>query len=146
MYEESSAGIKRIVLWLAGILLFLYIPSVLTNRVDIDIFLDKTSYALLLKELIGLSDTIGLLRCRLDKDERRFIEDSILGKVVRIQDILQNVDLKDALQDDLTYLHYWIALAKKEALSELLYKQLLNLEELFVQNFIVKSKSEGLYL
>jgi hypothetical protein len=110
---------------------FLFFTSQLVGTIDFDAWLDRTSYAFLLKELIALSDTIGLLHCRLDKDERRFVEDSILGKVVRVQELVKHTDLQGVSQDDLAYLHYWISLAKGESLPELLHKQVNSLEQLF---------------
>ena len=98
------------------------------QTVNFNELLEKTSYAVLLKELISLSDTIGLLRCRMQKDERRFVEDSILGKAVRVQDLFERTDLADASEDDIEYLFYWISLAKGEALPELLTKYITDLE------------------
>jgi hypothetical protein len=101
------------------------------QSVNFDDLLEKTSYAVLLKELISLSDSIGLLRCRMQKDERRFVEDSILGKAVRVQDLFQRTDLACASEDDIEYLYYWISLAKGEVLPQLLSKYIADLEQVF---------------
>lgn len=99
--------------------------------VNFDELLEKTSYAVLLKELISLSDTIGLLHCRMQKDERRFVEDSILGKVVRVQDLFGRTDLAHLPEDDVEYLLYWISLAKGEVLPQLLSRHIADLERVF---------------
>lgn len=101
------------------------------QKPNFDELLDKTSYAVLLKELISLSDTIGLLRCRMQKDERRFVEDSILGKAVRVQDLFERTDLACASEDDIEYLFYWISLAKGETLPQLLSKYIVGIEQVF---------------
>lgn len=101
------------------------------QTVNFDDLLDKSSYAVLLKELISLSDSIGLLRCRMQKDERRFVEDSILGKAVRVQDLFERTDLACASEDDIEYLYYWISLAKGEVLPQLLSKYITDLEQVF---------------
>lgn len=99
--------------------------------INFDDLLETTSYAVLLKELISLSDTIGLLRCRMQKDERRFVEDSILGKAVRVQDLFERTDFACASEDDIEYLYYWISLAKGEVLPQLLSKYIADLEQVF---------------
>ena len=103
--------------------------------VNFDELLETTSYAVLLKELIGLSDTIGLLRCRrMPKDERRFVEDSVLGKVIRVQDLFERTDFVCMSEDDAEYLLYWILLAKKEVLPELLEKHVSSLAHIFAEH------------
>ena len=108
------------------------------QSVKFDELLEKTSYAILLKELISLSDTIGLLHCRMPKDERRFVEDSILGKAVRVQDLFERTDLACLPEDDVEYLLYWISLAKGEVLPQLLSKYIADLERVFCRTYAKK--------
>lgn len=104
------------------------------TNLNFDEFLDKTEYAVLLKELIGLTDTIGLLSCRMDKSERRFVEDSILGKVVRAEYLLKGIQPALLGEDEREYLEYWVRLAKVEDLPQLVYDQITRLEESFYQS------------
>ena len=113
------------------------------HQINFDAFLEKTSYAVLLKELIGLTDTIGLLRCRMPKDERRFVEDSILGKTVRVRELFKHTDLTLSHEDDIKYLSYWIALAKEEALPELLAKYITDLERVFYKMYLINTDYKG---
>ena len=103
------------------------------SQPDFDILLDKTSYALLLKELISLSDAIGLLKHRMENDERRFVEDSILGKAVRVEHMLTDIDFSDLSEDDVNYLLYWISLAKEERLPQLVSARINYLEDLYMR-------------
>lgn len=113
------------------------------NKVDFDELLEKTSYAQLLKELICMTDTIGLLHHRMDADERRFIEDSILGKMVRISRLLCQVD-KAKLCVDVDYLSYWLELAKSATIPQLLMDEIVLLEEKFKHYFQSCYNEEGL--
>lgn len=90
------------------------------QKLNFDEVLATTPYATLLKELIGLTDTIGLLRHAIKKDEHRFIEDSVLGKVVRAKYLIKHVDFDYILPEDIEYLYYWLQVATNEPLSELL--------------------------
>lgn len=113
------------------------------DGINFDEFLEKTSYAQLLKELICMTDTIGLLHHRMDADERRLIEDSILGKVVRISRLLCQVDkAKDCV--DVDYLHYWLELAKSAHIPQLIIDEIALLEEKFKHYFQNCYKEEGL--
>lgn len=113
------------------------------RAVNFDELLEKTSYAVLLKELIGLSDTIGLLRCRMQKDERRFVEDSILGKAVRVQDLFERTDFACVSEDDIEYLFYWISLARSEVLPQLLSKYIADLESVFSRTCVSGLTMQG---
>jgi hypothetical protein len=113
------------------------------NGVDFDELLEKTSYAQLLKELICMTDAIGLLHHRMDADERRFIEDSILGKMVRISRLLCQIDkAKDCV--DVEYLNYWLELAKSAHIPQLIIDEIALLEEKFKNYFQSCYKEEGL--
>lgn len=113
------------------------------RAVDFDELLEKTSYAQLLKELICMTDTIGLLHHRMDSDERRFIEDSILGKIVRISRLLCQVD-KTKVCVDADYLNYWLELAKSAQIPQLLVDEITILEEKFQSFFQTCYQEEGL--
>jgi hypothetical protein len=113
------------------------------DTINFDELLEKTTDAQLLKELICMTDTIGLLHHRMDADERRFIEDSILGKIVRISRLLCQVD-KAKTCVDVDYLNYWLELAKSAHIPQLLVDEITILEEKFKNFFHSCYKEEGL--
>lgn len=79
-----------------------------------DELLDRTAYAQLLKELIGINDLIGLLKHQIDADERRFIKDCILGKTVRAMHAFALIESGYVSAEDIDYLYYWLDLAMHE--------------------------------
>ena len=103
---------------------------------DFDEILNRTPYASLLKEIICLTDTIGLLRHYVAEDERRFIEDSILGKIVRAQRLMNKIDFVRILPEDIDYLYYWLKVATAEKLPALLTQQIGELKQAL--NFYVQ--------
>ena len=109
--------------------------SVHTIEVDFDELLERTSYAQLLKEIICMTDTIGLLKHQIDKDERRFIEDSILGKMVRVTRLLLDIDVDHVPTEDVNYLHYWLELAQHEELPIELLDEMHALEQRVIEHF-----------
>lgn len=104
------------------------------GSVYFDELLEKTPYAQLLKELICMTDAIGLLHHRMDNDERKLIEDSILGKIVRISRLLSKVD-NESPSIDLDYLNYWIGLAKSAKIPPLLADEIDLLEQKVQDHF-----------
>lgn len=127
-------GILKVKHCVRTALLYIFIMCSICARaqkIDFDELLEKTAYAVLLKELISLSDTIGLLHCRMPKDERRFVEDSILGKVVRVQHVFDQVDMQKLSEDEREYVYYWVKLAQAETLPGLLHRQVTRLEQVF---------------
>lgn len=106
-----------------------YGASVQEQSVAVHALLAKTPYAVLLNEVIGLSDAVGLLRHRMQKDERRLIEDSILGRAVRVRHLLENLDCAELYDEDVAYLLSWLSLARAEKLPLLLAQQIAGLED-----------------
>ncbi len=104
------------------------------NACNFDEILAATPYAALLKELICLTDTIGLLRHKIPVDEHRFIEDSVLGKTLRAKRLIDQVDFERTLQEDIDYLYYWLSVARSEPLSEFLHNQIAELEHALQQH------------
>ncbi len=104
------------------------------NACNFDEILAATPYAALLRELICLTDIIGLLRHKIPEDEHRFIEDSVLGKTLRAQRLIDQVDFERTLQEDIDYLYYWLSVARSEPLSELLQYQMSELERALQQH------------
>lgn len=101
-----------------------------------DVLLEKTNYAQMLKELICMTDSLELLNhAHIDKDEKRFIEDSILGKMVRIRSLLQSIEAQRVPPEDIRYLFYWIDLAKNEETASLIVEQLDVLEQAIQEHF-----------
>lgn len=105
------------------------------TEVNFDELLERTSYAQLLKELICMTDAIGLLKHQMDKDERRFIEDSILGKTVRVIRLLCDIDTDHVPMEDVNYLYYWLELAKHEELPTELFDEMHALEQKVIEHF-----------
>lgn len=101
-----------------------------SDEADFNELLEKTPYAHLLKELICMTDAIALLNHHMDRDERRLIEDSILGKIVRITKLIPQLDNCTAAID-VSYIHYWFKLAKTAALPPLILEELIVLEKQF---------------
>ena len=106
-----------------------------TLEVNFDELLERTSYAQLLKELICMTDAIGLLKHQMDKNERRFIEDSILGKTVRVTRLLFDIDTDHVPMEDVNYLYYWLELAKHEELPIELLDEMHALEQKVIEHF-----------
>ncbi len=106
-----------------------------TVEVNFDELLEKTSYAQLLKELICMTDAIGLLKHQMDKDERRFIEDSILGKTVRVTRLMFDIDADHVPTEDINYLYYWLELAQHEELPTELLDEMYTLEQKVIEHF-----------
>lgn len=124
--------IRRVYIALISMLGITGIMEGWSNEVgEIEVVLDKTPYAILLKELIGLSDSIVLLRRRMEPAERRFVEDSILGNIVRLQHMLQSIAFTEFQDEEIEYLRYWIALAKAEVHPGLMYENMVDLERRF---------------
>ncbi len=109
--------------------------SVHTLEVNFDELLERTLYAQLLKELICMTDSIGLLKHQIDKDERRFIEDSILGKMVRATRLLCTIDADHVPMEDVNYLYYWLEIAKYEELPIELLDEMHALEQRVTEHF-----------
>lgn len=78
--------------------------------IALDEFFTNSSYAQLLKEVIIMADTVGLLDNHIEDDERHFIHDSILGKILRISRLIPHMDPDTEV--DKAYLIYWLDLAK----------------------------------
>ncbi len=120
-------------------IMFIFISSLVisaqTIEVNFDELLERTSYAQLLKELICMTDAVGLLKHKMDKDERRFIEDSILGKMVRVARLLCNIDADHVPDEDVNYLYYWLNIAKYDGLSVELLDEMNLLEQKVVNHF-----------
>jgi hypothetical protein len=107
-----------------------YSCCVAGSETSIEQWLNKTTYAKVLKELMGMSDTIGLLRRRMAKDERRLLEDSVLGKTVRIRHALNGAEELVLSDEEKDYLLYWVLLAKEESAPGLVYEKIADLERL----------------
>lgn len=97
--------------------------------INFDDLLQTTSYAQLLKEVICMADAIGLLNHRIDDDELRFIEDSILGKMTRISRLLTHIKQEEYALVDLSYLTYWFDLAKCAPISPIILDEITLLEQ-----------------
>jgi hypothetical protein len=137
MKSKVQLKLKRLFQIISVCILTCGYSRTIEGQLNFDEILDKTPYASLLKELICLTDTIGLLRHRIKADERRFIEDSVLGKMVRVKQLIKQIDFTDVVQDDIDYLYYWLAVATTETLPELLMQQIDELKcslSLYVQN------------
>ena len=107
------------------IMLFFLYHGISAHEYNFDVLLERTPYAQLLKELMLLTDTIVLLQQKkIDPAEKRFIEDSILGKLVRARQWLEQIDSATILEEDRAYACYWIDLAKKENVPPLLKEEI----------------------
>lgn len=112
---------------------------VASAEINFDELLERTSYAQMLKELICMTDAIGLLKHHMDQDERRFIEDSILGKIVRVTRLLSDVRVHHVSSEDVDYLHYWLELAQQEDLPHELQDEIFMLDQKVMEYFSLKS-------
>lgn len=99
------------------------------SSVIFDDLLQTTPYAQLLKEVICMADAIGLLNHRINDDEHRFIEDSVLGKITRISRLLAGMNYQDCTSVDIAYLEYWFDLAKGATTSPIILQEIATLEQ-----------------
>lgn len=91
---------------------------------EVDELLERTTYAELLNELICLTDSIALLEHpRTDHYDKRFIEDSILGKLVRAHAYLNMLTGQEITAHDIAYAQSWIDLAQRSTSQPFLLQE-----------------------
>ena len=123
-------GHKKIWLFLT-----LYICSGYASTA-IDELLERTHFAQLIGELIGLTDTLALLEHpRTDPYDKRFLEDSILGKLMRARIHLHNVHADSITSEEIMYAQSWIALASQSTKQQFLLEQFAQFEQEFESYF-----------
>lgn len=96
----------------------------LRAALEVDEILERTTYAELLNELICLTDSIALLEHpRTNYYDKRFIEDSILGKLVRAHAYLNMLTEQEMNIHDIAYAQSWIDLAQRSTAQPFLLQE-----------------------
>lgn len=107
--------------------------TTIKTTIKLDEFFTHSSYAQLLKEVIIMADTVGLLDNRLNEDERYFIQDSILGKILRISRLI--VHMEPTMDVDKAYLMYWLDLAKSGNIPSFIADEISSLAHIVNDHF-----------
>lgn len=91
---------------------------------EVDELLERTTYAELLNELICLTDSIALLEHpKTEHYDKRFIEDSILGKLMRAHAYLNKLNDEEVTAHDIAYAQSWIDLAQRSTSQPFLLQE-----------------------
>lgn len=102
----------------------------LRATLNVDELFERTTYAELLNELICLTDSIALLEHpKTDHYDKRFIEDSILGKLVRAHTYLTHLTNVEMTAQDIAYAQSWIDLAQRSTSQPFLLQELARFAE-----------------
>jgi hypothetical protein len=93
-------------------------------NLEVDALLERTTYAELLNELICLTDSVALLEHpKTEYYDKRFIEDSILGKLVRAHAYLNILKNKEVTAHEIAYAQSWIDLAQRSTSQPFLLQE-----------------------
>lgn len=122
----------------ACLIISLITHSISQATIALEELYTNSSYAQLLKEVIIMADTVGLLDNRIDEDERYFIQDSILGKILRISRLIAHMS-PDA-DVDKTYLTYWLDLARYGNVSSFIAHEIATLARVLEDHFKEKEQ------
>jgi hypothetical protein len=97
---------------------------ILWAALEVDEFLERTAYAELINELICLTDCVALLEHpKTDRYDKRFIEDSVLGKLVRAHNYLDQLNIQEVTAHDIAYAQSWIDLAQRSTSQQVLLQE-----------------------